>query len=294
MSTTTLKIIAVISMIVDHIGLSFPDMPVIFRWIGRISAPLFIFCLVWGFEYTSNIKKYISRMYISSVLMGILNYFLSVLHLKNSRLIGMNIFRTLFIILVILWLYDNLEKHHPKRYFYISVFLLWQIISAIVVFLAFQTKIGEDFVEYIITALLGSIYFLDGGILFVIFGLSLYITKKDKLYLSIAMFVFPIIYTSLFYLNIIPRVLGKLGRMGFMDLSELLEIPCILLLNYVPWGIKDYSLIYNAYYWCMVFALPFMLLYNGKKGKGYKYFFYFFYPLHIIALFLISNLNAFI
>ncbi|MBC8588261.1 TraX family protein [Paratissierella segnis] len=124
MSTTTLKIIAVISMIIDHIGLSFPDMPVIFRWIGRISAPLFIFCLVWGFEYTSNIKKYISRMYISSVLMGILNYFISVLHLKNSRLIGMNIFRVLFIILIIVWLYDNWVKRHPKRYIYIGIFIM--------------------------------------------------------------------------------------------------------------------------------------------------------------------------
>jgi len=82
--------------------------------------------------------------------------------------------------------------------------------------------------------------------------------------------------------------------MGFRDLSELLEIPFIFLLNYVPGGIKDNSLMYDTYYWCMIFALPFMMLYNGKKGKGYKYFFYLFYPLHIIALFLISNLNAFI
>jgi len=147
---------------------------------------------------------------------------------------------------------------------YISVFLLWQMISAIMLFLSFQTKIRGDFVEYILAALLGSMHFLDGGILYVIFGLGLYITRKNKINLSITMFVFPILYTLLFYLNIIPRILGKLGRMGFRDLSELLEIPFIFLLNYVLGGIKDNSLMYDTYYWCMIFALPFMMLYNGK------------------------------
>ena len=30
----------------------------------------------------------------------------------------------------------------------------------------------------------------------------------------------------------------------------------------------------------MVLAVPFILLYNGEKGKGQKYFFYLYYPLH--------------
>lgn len=36
--------------------------------------------------------------------------------------------------------------------------------------------------------------------------------------------------------------------------------------------------------WAMVFALPFMLLYNGERGRGLKYFFYLYYPLHIVLL----------
>lgn len=226
--------------------------------------------------------------------MGLLNYYFGGLGLKNSGLMSMNIFRVLFIILVVVWLYDNWINYNHKRYLYISVFLSWQIISAVVLFLSFQTTAGETFVEYFIATLLGSIFFLEGGILYVLFGLSLYITKKSRIYLSINMLVFPILYTLLFYLNIIPRALGKLGRTGFMDLSELLEIPVIFLFNYMPWGIKDYSLLYDTYYWCMIFALPFMMLYNGEKGKGSKYFFYLFYPLHIIALYLISNLAIFV
>ncbi len=30
----------------------------------------------------------------------------------------------------------------------------------------------------------------------------------------------------------------------------------------------------------MILAVPVVLLYNGEKGKSYKYFFYLYYPLH--------------
>jgi hypothetical protein len=40
--------------------------------------------------------------------------------------------------------------------------------------------------------------------------------------------------------------------------------------------------------WMQVFALPFILMYNGKRGPNIKKFFYIFYPVHIWILFLIS------
>jgi hypothetical protein len=40
--------------------------------------------------------------------------------------------------------------------------------------------------------------------------------------------------------------------------------------------------------WMMVFAAIPMLMYNGKRGKGSKYFFYIFYPAHIYILYTIA------
>jgi len=42
--------------------------------------------------------------------------------------------------------------------------------------------------------------------------------------------------------------------------------------------------------WMMVFAAIPILLYNGEKGRGMKYFFYIFYPAHIYLLYIIATL----
>ena len=48
----TLKMIAIITMVIDHVGAVLFPMNMIFRYIGRISFPLFVFLLVEGSIYT--------------------------------------------------------------------------------------------------------------------------------------------------------------------------------------------------------------------------------------------------
>lgn len=67
-----LKTIAIIAMVIDHIGVYFmPFMPNflygILRNIGRIAMPIFSYLIVQGFFHTKNYKKYITRLGICAI-----------------------------------------------------------------------------------------------------------------------------------------------------------------------------------------------------------------------------------
>lgn len=57
-----LKFIAVIAMIVDHIGSIFLPQFIFLRVIGRIAFPIFAASIAEGYQYTKNFDKYILRL----------------------------------------------------------------------------------------------------------------------------------------------------------------------------------------------------------------------------------------
>lgn len=61
-ATGTLKLIALVFMMTDHMGkMLFPDVPEM-RILGRIAFPLYAWCLVVGFCYTRNVWRYALRL----------------------------------------------------------------------------------------------------------------------------------------------------------------------------------------------------------------------------------------
>lgn len=65
-----LKIIAIIAMLINHIGIGFPffyqNEPLYFitQIIGRLTMPIMIYLLVEGFHHTRNVYKYAFRLFI--------------------------------------------------------------------------------------------------------------------------------------------------------------------------------------------------------------------------------------
>ncbi len=66
--TSLLKIIALLFMIVDHVGVAFFPRVMELRVFGRIAMPLYAWCLVVGSEYTRNALHYAFRLFILGVI----------------------------------------------------------------------------------------------------------------------------------------------------------------------------------------------------------------------------------
>jgi len=68
MSSFVLKIIAVITMLIDHSGyVIFNDFSFM-NYIGRLSFPIFAFLITEGYEHTSNLKKYLLRLLLFAII----------------------------------------------------------------------------------------------------------------------------------------------------------------------------------------------------------------------------------
>lgn len=92
-----IKIIAVITMIIDHVGALFFPQILLLRIIGRLSFPLFGWLVAEGFDKTHDKKKYLFRMFCFFLISQIPYY----LTFHDGQL---NIFLTLSVGLSTIWI----------------------------------------------------------------------------------------------------------------------------------------------------------------------------------------------
>ena len=100
---TMLKIIAMVSMVFDHVGdMFFPEVMWL-RMIGRLAMPIFSFCIAEGYIHTRDRKKYILRLLIFALISEI------PFDLAFEGKIGLshqNIMLTFFLAVLALYLFD--------------------------------------------------------------------------------------------------------------------------------------------------------------------------------------------
>ena len=99
MSRNVLKIIAIVSMLIDHIGkLFFPDVAFL-AIVGRLAFPLFAFFIAEGVFYTRSIKKYLCKLLIFGLISQI-PYILFFYPLIRINVLFTFIFAILLILLI--------------------------------------------------------------------------------------------------------------------------------------------------------------------------------------------------
>ena len=76
LSSAILQIIAMICMLIDHVGAYLVGDFWLMRMIGRLAMPIFVFGLVEGFIHTSSRLKYFIRIAIFAIITEVVLYFL--------------------------------------------------------------------------------------------------------------------------------------------------------------------------------------------------------------------------
>ena len=119
LSATALKWIALVLMVLDHIHYMFAYTARVTDWfsmLGRLSAPLFLFCLTEGFAHTHDRKKYFIKVYLIHLLMSGLLFLMiaGLLPVRPDGFYPMNGMMTSFAILMVV--FQRMDWLREKRW----------------------------------------------------------------------------------------------------------------------------------------------------------------------------------
>jgi len=217
LDATQLKLIAMVCMLIDHVGDFFPNR-IWMKAVGRIAMPLFSFMISEGYYYTHDKMNYLKRMLI----------FALISELPFD-----------------LFVYGRLNWNHQNIMFTFAICIIALFI---------RDRIVEKKNDYT-GLILGNLAALFTGVMFTL------LLRTDY-------FFYPVLLILLFY--------------HFRDYPHLVKNAIILVFQVATRNVGHY--IFGA-----LSVIP-LVLYNGKKGKGYKYLFYAFYPGHFLLLYLIRLL----
>ena len=248
-----LKIIAAISMFIDHLGYEvYPDMEIL-RIIGRLAYPIFAYFIYEGCKYTRNRLRYFLQVF----LLGMICF--AAYYIYSKEVYG-NILLTFSLSIIILSALHYLKSYlakivHRDGSMKINALLLVGsgIFVGITVFLAHYIC-GKVYIDYGFAGVMVPV-FVE------LFDVDVFIKEE------------------------IREQLKQETRQGLAILLDITKR--ILLLMGFTIGLL--AVIFaedsESYQWYSLITILLLAVYNGKKGKlKMKYFFYLYYPLHLLVV----------
>ena len=262
-SGSTLKLIAITSMLIDHTGAtvlravlnlsSVTSDPIWFafwktmytysRNIGRIAFPIFCFLIVEGFTHTRNVRNYAFRMFLFALISEI--PFDLALKGRWFNPDKQNVYFTLLIGLLVLIGLSLTEKLSGN-------FVAYEACSDQTQTVRPQKRCQKLFISLLQTAV---------SALIILGGMRL-ASVIDTDYNFKGVFLIAILYLVQHYVRSQEASRSSLCLAGAMAVSWELPAP----IGFLP-----------------------IYLYNGTRGLHIKYFFYWFYPVHLLILHVIAD-----
>ena len=222
LSGNQLKILAVIFMTIDHVGLYlFPGVS-IFRIIGRLAYPIFAYTFSEGCRYTKNKWRRFVLLFISGVLcQAVYSYAMHSLY--------MNILITLTLSVLVTYSLDFAQKHKNIIGFFASTVVL----------------LGVFYICYILPGRIGYGFAIDYGFFGVMLPALIYVGKNKQ--------------EKLFLLTMGSLILASSS--GTLQLYSLLAVPIIALYNGKrgKWHMKNFFYIYYPLHLVVIYFIGIFL-----------------------------------
>lgn len=273
-----LKIIAIVMMTLDHIGVFldssfFPEnspahvVAFVFRCFGRLALPLFLFMLAEGMHKTHDRLNYILRLALIWAPITLAEFGMGFIDELSGYALP-NAFTDLLVCSLAIYLFE-----HPKKQlrFLTALPIAWMLFSFATLF-----SPSNGWASHVPSYLLAD-YSLFGFLLFCGFYYAPRIAnaflKKSFLLEETSLEEYAKTPDYQWLLNIISVVFLTVITVVFWLVSRFGGIPVLPL----DMGLESY---------CIIAAL-FIAVYNGKRGyskKWFQYSCYLYYPVHIVLI----------
>ena len=267
-----IKIIALVAMTIDHIATAFSGVlpygvAYIMHIIGRIAAPLFMYCLIIGMRYTKNRKKYFIRLYSSNLIIAFVWIPFAAMQ-SAPQVISTYLYVFLYSVIA-----ESVIRSIKDKKLLSAIKNLLIIVSITIIPVLLDKTVFENIshavfstmgieasapLRTILRALIPNIWSIDYTLFFVLMGVMWYFSKNKY---------------------IVSGILVLFSVISYLGTYKL--------------GVDSFISFFSVNQFFMILAAPIIMLHNENdrhnKSAFSKYFFYIYYPTHYMLLMAVSN-----